>query len=97
MTATELAGWVPAIIIPAATFIQLAAIIKLRSAKGVSALTWILFGIANICLYIYTEKYTDIQTILGMLGAALLDFIIASLALMKYGNRAHASTNNNSA
>ena len=87
MTLIELAGWVPAIVIPAATFIQLAAIIRHKSVRGVSATTWILFGIANACLYIYTEKYDEIQTILGMLGAAFLDFVIAGLVILKFGSK----------
>jgi polyferredoxin len=52
----------------------------------VSYLTWSLFGIANIGLYIYTEKYTALPSILGLLGSAALDFIIAALALVKYGS-----------
>ena len=82
----QLSGWLPAIIIPMATIIQLSTIIKSRSAKGVSWLTWSLFGIANIGLYIYTEKYADIQSIAGLLGSACLDFIIAGLAIFGYGD-----------
>jgi len=46
-------------------------------------LTWFLFGVANVAVYIYTEKYFAPQTIIGFLGTALVDFIIASLALWK--------------
>ncbi len=84
-TLVKFAGWLPAIIIPTATIIQLATIIKNRSAQGVSWLTWFLFGIANIGLYIYTEKYTAVQSIVGLLGSASLDFIIAVLAVSNYG------------
>lgn len=76
----EIAGWLPAIIFPAATAIQLLAIVRSRSVRGVSAITWLLFGVANIAVYIYTEKYFALQTIIGFLGTALLDFIIAGLA-----------------
>ena len=81
----QFSGWLPAIIIPVATIIQLSTIIKNRSARGVSGLTWALFGIANVGLYLYTEKYADIQSIAGLLGSAVLDFIIAGLALCNYG------------
>ena len=79
----ELSGWLPAIIFPVATLIQLLAILRSSSVKGVSHQTWILFGIANIAVYIYTEKYLALQTIIGFLGTALLDFIIAAMALSK--------------
>ncbi len=77
----NIAGWLPAIIFPAATLIQLLAILKSQSTLGVSWLTWALFGIANISIYIYTEKYLALQTIVGFLGTALLDFMIAAMAL----------------
>lgn len=77
----ELSGWLPAIIFPAATLIQLVAILRSNTIKGVSPLTWTLFGIANISVYIYTEKYLAVQTIVGFLGTALLDFVIAVIAI----------------
>jgi len=81
----DIAGWLPAIIFPTATFIQVWAIIQSKSTRGVSAITWLLFGIANIGVYIYTEKYTDLQSIFGFLGTALLDFIIVGMVWMRYG------------
>ena len=83
-TFIELTGWVPALIIPTATLIQLITIFRSGSSQGVSGFTWVLFGIANIGLYIYTEKYLAIQTIFGLLGTALLDFVIAALAYCSY-------------
>ncbi len=77
----EISGWLPAIIFPAATLIQLLAILRSRSTHGVSWSTWMLFGVANISVYIYTEKYLAVQTIVGFLGTALLDSVIAGLAL----------------
>jgi uncharacterized protein with PQ loop repeat len=84
-TVVSLSGWLPAVIIPMATLIQLMDILKRRSAAGVSWLTWFLFSIANIGLYVYTEKYSSIQSIVGLLGPATLDFAIAALALFGYG------------
>ncbi len=77
----ELSGWLPAIIFPVATLIQLISIVRRRSSQGVSWIAWTLFGVANISVYIYTEKYLAAQTIIGFLGSALLDFVIAALAI----------------
>lgn len=83
----ELSGWLPAIIFPAATLIQLIAILRSSTIEGVSPLTWTLFGIANISIYIYTEKYLAVQPIIGFLGTAVLDFVIASMALRNQGRQ----------
>ena len=91
-TIVSLSGWLPAVIIPMATLIQLTDILKRRSATGVSGLTWFLFGIANIGLYVYTEKYSSVQSIVGLLGPATLDFAIAALALSNYGPTTTANT-----
>ena len=79
----NIAGWLPAIIFPAATLIQLIAILRSKRIEGVSPLAWTLFGIANIAVYIYTEKYLALQTIIGFLGTAALDFIIAAMAIQR--------------
>ncbi|MGZ9243495.1 MAG: hypothetical protein ACXW6K_23740 [Candidatus Binatia bacterium] len=79
----NIAGWLPAIIFPAATIIQLIALLRSNSLKGISPTTWTLFGIANISIYIYTEKYLALQTIVGFLGTAFLDFIIAAMAFKR--------------
>lgn len=84
----EISGWLPAIIIPLATLIQLVAIFKNQSTQGVSALTWSLFGVANVGLYVYTDKYGALQAIVGLLGPAVLDFVIAGLVLGGYGQSA---------
>ena len=77
----ELAGWIPAIIFPSATAIQLARILRKKTAEGVSVLTWTLFGFANIGLFFYAEKYFSLQSIIGLLGTAVLDFVIVGLTL----------------
>ena len=77
----NIAGWLPAIIFPAATLIQLIAILRSNSVRGVSPMTWTMFGVANIAVYIYTEKYFAPQTIIGFLGTAVLDFMIAAMAI----------------
>jgi len=83
----NIAGWLPAVIFPAATLIQLIAMLRSNSIEGVSPLTWTLFGIANIAVYIYTEKYFAPQTIIGFLGTAVLDFAIAAMAIRGRGRQ----------
>jgi uncharacterized protein with PQ loop repeat len=77
----QITGWIPAIIFPLACLAQLIKIFRHQSADGVSSLAWLAFGFANISLYIYTEKYSSPQTIIGMLGQAMVDFLIAFFAL----------------
>jgi hypothetical protein len=86
----ELLGWVPAIVFPAATGLQLLAILRSRSAKGVSILAWSMFAFANASLFVYTEKYGEIESIVGTLGTAGLNLCIVAAAL-KYRARGDAS------
>lgn len=81
MTLSQAAGILPAIVFPTATALQLIQIVRTRSVVGVSAGAWVLFGFANIALYVYAGRYTEWQSILGMLLTAVLDFGIAALAL----------------
>jgi hypothetical protein len=80
-TVTNLAGWIPAVILPTATLFQLIKIIRSKSAAGVSLMTWFLFGLANIGLYVFTEKYQAPQTLIGLLGTAALNFMIVGKIL----------------
>ena len=82
-TLTQLIGWIPAVILPTATLLQVLRLIRARSSEGVSIATWALFALANVSLYIFTEKYTSPQAIIGMLFTALLNVIIVALALAK--------------
>lgn len=84
---TNLAGWIPAIILPTATISQLVKIIRSKSVEGVSLSTWLLFGIANVGLYIFTEKYFTLQALLGLLGTAIMDFIIVAMIVLIQGNK----------
>jgi uncharacterized protein with PQ loop repeat len=77
----EFLGWVPAVVFPAATALQLAAILRAKSSEGVSIPAWSLFAFANICLFVYTEKYGELESILGALGTALLNLCIVAAAI----------------
>lgn len=83
----EFLGWVPAVVFPAATALQLAAILRAKSSEGVSIPAWSLFAFANICLFAYTEKYGELESILGALGTALLNLCIV-VAAIRYRRRA---------
>jgi uncharacterized protein with PQ loop repeat len=75
----NLAGWIPAIVLPIATFGQLIKIIRAKEVKGISLFTWLMFGLANTGLYFFTEKYFAIQSLLGLLLTAIFDFTIVGL------------------
>ena len=79
----NISGWLPALIFPTATLIQLVTMLRSNCVRGVSPITWTLFGIANIAVYVYTEKYRAPQTLIGFLGTAALDFIIAAIAIRR--------------
>lgn len=78
----NVAGWIPAVFLPAATLMQLIRLLKTRQAEGVSALTWFLFGFANLGIYIFTEKYFALQSILAQLLTAILNFVIVGMILL---------------
>ncbi|MEM6452153.1 MAG: hypothetical protein AAF703_17800 [Cyanobacteria bacterium P01_D01_bin.105] len=42
-------------------------------------MTWLLFGIANVGLYVFTEKYFALQSLIGLLGTAMMDFVIVGM------------------
>jgi uncharacterized protein with PQ loop repeat len=78
----NLAGWLPALFLPGATLAQLWKIARTRHTEGVSILTWLLFGFANLGIYIFTEKYGALQSILAQLLTAVLNFTIVGWILV---------------
>ena len=76
MNIPQIVGILPAVVFPVATLQHLLRLVRNRSAAGANTMTWLLFGLANLAIYIYAERYTEWQAILGMLVTALLDFII---------------------
>ncbi len=84
---TNLAGWIPAIVLPTATMSQLLKITRSQSTEGVSLTTWLLFGIANVGLYIFTEKYLALQALIGLLGTAVMDFMIVTTIILIEKNK----------
>jgi hypothetical protein len=77
----EVSGYIPAVVIPIATAIQLISLLRNGKTSGVNWVSWFLFGVSNIGLYVYTEKYTSVQSIVGLLGSAALDFAIVVVVL----------------
>jgi hypothetical protein len=84
VTINYIAGILPAVVFPVATGMQLVRMLRRRSAAGVNVTTWLLFGLANVAIYIYAERYWEWQAILGMLVTAVLDFVIVVLALFAW-------------
>jgi uncharacterized protein with PQ loop repeat len=81
----EMLGWVPAVVFPAATFVQLVEIVRRKTAAGISVAAWTAFAVANVCLFLYTEKYGELESILGALGTAALNLCIVAAAI-RYRN-----------
>ncbi|MEY3142432.1 MAG: hypothetical protein RLY21_925 [Planctomycetota bacterium] len=88
----EILGWVPAVVFPAATMLQLIVIVRRKTAAGVSVAAWTAYAIANICLYLYTEKHSELESIFGALGTAALNLCIVGAAL-RYRNGPHGNPN----
>ena len=85
----ELAGWIPAVVLPLSTLIQWITIVKNKSCEGVSIWSWTLFGLANAGAYLFVDKYASIQAIMAFLLSAALDVLIV-LTLIKMKARARA-------
>lgn len=81
-TAAQIAGWIPAVVFPLAGAVQLAAILRARSARGVSIVSWMMFAVANVCLFFYLGRYTEPQAILSGLGTATLNVAVVVAALV---------------
>ncbi|MFO0828171.1 MAG: hypothetical protein U0572_08470 [Phycisphaerales bacterium] len=84
--ASQVLGWVPAIVFPTASLLQFAAILKAGTARGVSIASWSLFALANICLYVYLGKFTEPQAILSGLGTASCNLLVVGAAIRFRGN-----------
>jgi uncharacterized protein with PQ loop repeat len=79
----EFIGYIPAVVFPTATIIQLLHLYKAKTSEGVSPITWGAFALGNVALYTYTEKYTELQSILGLLVTSVLQLFIIML-VFKY-------------
>jgi uncharacterized protein with PQ loop repeat len=83
----EFIGYIPAIVFPTATIIQLLHLYKIKSSEGVSPITWGAFALGNVSLYTYTEKYSELQSIVGLLVTAILQLCIIILVFKYRKNR----------
>ncbi|BAU12408.1 hypothetical protein LEP3755_29370 [Leptolyngbya sp. NIES-3755] len=77
----SIAGWLPAIIFPTATLLQLIPVIQGRT-EGVSVIAWTLFGVANLGAYISSTQKQTIQIILAFLFNSVLDLMIVTRCLL---------------
>lgn len=75
------AGVIPSIVFPGAALVQLIALLRRNHAGSVSVASWWMFAVANLCLYVYTEKYLEVAAILTFLGTAALNVAVALTAM----------------
>ena len=87
MSFIDIFGYIPAIVFPTATIIQLIHLIKSKTSEGVSPFTWGAFAIGNVSLYIYTEKYSQLQSIIGLLLTSILQIVIIVLVFKYRANK----------
>jgi len=80
-TLIQIIGSIPALIFPLASISQLVVMYREQSSEGVSVATWLMVFVANVSLYVYTQKYDEIQSILALLGAAALNLSVALYAI----------------
>ncbi len=80
-TVEDTVGWIPAVVFPAATVLQLVSLIHRGRADGVSATTWALFALANICLYVTIHEWLRPQVLISTLGTAVLQLVVVGLVL----------------
>jgi hypothetical protein len=79
-----LAGWMPAVILPAATLDQLVTILRSGSVENLSAVTWLLFLLANLgALFLGRpeSRLAVIQMGLAFGLTALLDVAIVGVII----------------
>jgi len=76
----SLVGWIPAIILPSATAIQLYQIIKTKKSAGISKTAWSLYAIADFGAYIFTEKLLSAQAILAFFLTGVICVLIVFFA-----------------
>ena len=80
-----LAGWMPAVILPTATLDQLVTILRSGSVVNVSALTWLLFLLANLgALFLGRpeSRMATLQMALAFGLTALLDVAIVAAIIV---------------
>ncbi len=79
----KIIGIFPAFIFPIASIMQCIHMLRVKSSKGNSLFSWYAFAVGNLCLYIYTEKYFELQSIIALLGTALVQVYVIFL-IYKY-------------
>jgi fatty acid desaturase len=81
-------GWVPAVVFPVASVLQLMTLLRRGKADGVSVLTWSLFAVANVCLYLTVAEWTRPQVIVTTLGTAAVQVVVVMTALRLRADKA---------
>ena len=83
MSIIDIIGFIPAIIFPAAALMQLVHLVRAKRSEGVSALSWSAFALGNLAMFVYAEKYFELQAVVGLLGIPLDGpaILVSSVAL----------------
>lgn len=79
-------GWIPSVVFPLASLIQLVSLVRRGRSNGVSLLTWSMFALANVCLYLTIGEWTKPQVIASTLGAAAVQVAIVVVAARLRGS-----------
>jgi hypothetical protein len=77
-------GWLPAVILPSATIVQVRALLTAPTHEGTSLVTWLLFLLANVgALFLGRPDTTvaRVQMALAFGLTALLDAAVVALLL----------------
>ncbi len=82
----EALGWLPAIILPVSTLLQLRHAIVSPDVSGISRLSWGLFAIANLGAWVYTRALWAPQSLLAFLLTAILDCAIVAVVTVRRSN-----------
>ena len=89
MSIIDIIGFIPAIIFPAAALMQLVHLVRAKRSEGVSALSWSAFALGNLAMFVYAEKYFELQAVVGLLGTFVIQIIIIVLTLRYRSNTAY--------
>ena len=74
-------GWVPSVVFPLASLIQLVSIVRRGRSSGVSLATWSMFALANVCLYLTIGEWSKPQVVISTLGTAAVQLAVLVVAV----------------
>ena len=85
LTFKDFLEWIPAITFPLSHVFQIHKIFMNETIEGVSFWTFYGWFLGNFGAYLFTDKLTDIKTILAFLVTGLLEIVIC--IILQHGNK----------